>query len=169
MVKTALCKQVSKSVSLLGQWDKICNSLFELLCLGCEKHEVNLHCHQNLKVVSRQEKKVVLKPRSISDVNLPEVTYHAQILDILVWSFLFFSFPRPWHSVTLCFSNLLEVRCSGREFMTSRQWNAFFITITVDFLDTGSTSIFKSFWKLTIISKLIVRVVGICKTHQFLF
>ena len=26
LVKTALCKEVSKSVSFLAQWDKICNS-----------------------------------------------------------------------------------------------------------------------------------------------
>lgn len=57
MVKTALCKQVSKSVSLRAQWDKVGNSVFELLWLCYEKHKVNLHCYQNLKVVSRQERR----------------------------------------------------------------------------------------------------------------
>ena len=77
LVKTALCKEVSKSVSFLAQWDKICNSpLWITLTVLWEKHKVNLHCHQIWRLSFQARREVTLKPRSISDVSLPEVTYH---------------------------------------------------------------------------------------------
>lgn len=142
MVKTDLCKQVSKSVSLLVQRDKIYNSVFELPWLCYEKHKVNLHCYQNLKVVSRQEKKVVLKAWSISDVNLPEVTYHAQILDILVWSFPFFLTPE-----TLTLSLYFFLIHWKEDAVEENLWSAdnempFSLPTLLIFLDPGEASIF---------------------------
>lgn len=51
--------------------------LSELLWLYYEKHKVHLCCCQTLKVKFPGKKEVVLKPWSISHVNLPEVTYHS--------------------------------------------------------------------------------------------
>lgn len=76
VVKTVLCKQVSKSVSLLAQGHKICSSLWITLIVLWETQS-----QSSLLPTSegcfQARKEVVLKPWSITDVNLPEVTYHS--------------------------------------------------------------------------------------------
>lgn len=113
---------------------------FELLWLCYEKHRVNLHCYQNLKVTFQARKEV----GSEAMINQWCQPARSNLSGTRIGYFSlkpFFLTPENLTFSHFIFFNLLVERCSGREFMISRQWNAFFITIIVDFSYTHPTSI----------------------------
>lgn len=81
--------------------------------------------------------------------------------------FFFLTPETPTFSHFIFSSNALKERCSKRDFMISKQWNACFITIIVDFLDTSPTSFLSCpLENLQFFSRLIVKVIGIYKNYK---
>lgn len=165
VVKTALCKQVSKSVSLLAQGHKICSSLWITLIVLWETQS-----QSSLLPTSegcfQARKEVVLKPWSITDVNLPEVTYHSTGTGHFSLKPSFFLTPE-----NLTFSHFFKIHWK------KIQWKRIYDLQTMKclfhyhhcwfFAHQSYQYFLTSFWKLTIAP--VMRVVEIHVNHQLHF